>query len=228
MSALFSNLLRARSFPSSTRTSPPIGERKDVQESRSSNSKRYGYVKSKDRTHSTRQDIVKGSKITKQAHIPSSAKAKKADKRNWNFFDLLKFSGRLQTHENEDSLEGETLVDEEPPIKCELADKDEVTMAVEETLHEPLDNGNGSCLPFEDRAFQPDDERIQDWSEDEVWVFNRLVMRGQEPILPYELASEFPSWPDALFSDEQDKVVINNISRSTINRAYTSHSTGPS
>ena len=174
MSAFFSNLLRTHGFSSSTRSSPPPSKRAGVQKSSSSKGKKDGNVKFKKHAQSTRQDDVKGSKISKVVKAPSSSnKAKQLGKRNWNIFDLLKISGNLQTHENGDCLEGDTLVDDDPPIKCEGGGKSEVTMAVEETLHEPFDTRSDSCLPFEDQAFQPDDERIQDWSDDEVWIFNR-------------------------------------------------------
>ena len=193
--------------------------------SSSSSSQKDGFNKSRNGAQHPRQDRFKANRISKGVKVvPSSTKAQRVRKRKWNFLDLLHISGLSNNHVDKVTLEGDTLVDNEISIKCEDGgDKSEVTAAVEETLLESYDDRSDSCLPFEDRAFHPDDERIQDWSDDEVWIFNKLIMRGQEPILPYELASEFPSWPDILFSNDPDKIVINNISRSITNRMYAFH-----
>lgn len=229
MSNLIPSFANAPDFLlSSMRTSPSVAKRENVQTPSSSDetkSRRHANVKSKDNGQINHRQKVNGSRIAKRVNAPSSfAKAEKAGKRAWNFLGLLKFSERPQTHDDEESLEGETLVEDDRPIKCEEeGEYDEetegvVTTVEEDTFFEPIDGDTASFTPSEDKAFQPGDERIQDWSEEELWTFNKLIMRGREPLLPYELASEFPSWPDILFSRNQEEVFISNISRSTTNR----------
>ena len=229
MSNLISSFRNApdSSLPS-MRSSPAASKRGDEQKASTSDgtrSRKHANVKSQDDSRIIRRKRVNGSKITKRVNAPTSfAKAKKADKWDWNIFNLLKYCERPQSHIDEESLEGETLVEDDRPIKCEEEDEYDketegvVTTVEEDTFFEPINGDTASFTPSEDKAFQPGDERIQDWSEDELWTFNKLIMRGREPLLPYELASEFPSWPDILFSRNRDKVFISNISRSTTNR----------
>ena len=224
MPALFANFARARGFFSSSITTSSAAKRRGRRKPPSSKEmkgNKNGKAKSQNDTEVTGRNNVKGGKVTKRVDIPSSStKAKKASNQRWNFFDLLNFFERPQICSNGESLGGETLMEDEPSIKCEGETEGEVTIVVEEELLKPIDGESDAFIPFQDVAFQPGDERIQDWSDDEIWIFNKLVMRGQEPLVPYELASEFPSWPDVLFSKDQDRVVIRNISRSTTNRAY--------
>ena len=167
----------------------------------------------------SQQDRTKGSKIRKRANKSTPQKAKiKIMERNWNIPSLLKFYERSQTSSNEETLEGDTLIEDAVVIKCEDEDEDETTIMVEENFSESAQGTENACVSFQDRTLRLDDPRLEDWSDDEIWVLNKLVMRGQEPLLPYELASEFPSWPDILFTKNQTKIVINNISRSTTNR----------
>ena len=174
------------------------------------------------------QDGIKGHKISKKIDksTPSLKAKAKASKRKWNIPGMMEVYEQSQMSSTGENLEGETLIDDEPLIKCEDEDEGEgdATMVMEEDSLEPSQTTNNACLSFQDRILQRDDPRIEDWSEDEIWVFNKLVMRGHEPLLPYDLAAEFPSWPDILFSKIETKVVISNISRSTTNRTNTAPS----
>ena len=58
------------------------------------------------------------------------------------------------------------------------------------------------------RCFSPNDPRIADWSEDEIWLSNRLARRGLEPLFPHSLIMNYPTFPKRLFSRDPHRVFL--------------------
>ena len=224
MSTFLESLSRAYDFFLSpnkeSRSTAESREQRSLSPTRMGKSDQSGNDRSKKTKKAIRQDRTKSIKINKHVvKSTSSTKARvNASERTWNIPGILKFYERSQMSSNGETLEGETLMDDGLSISCEAENAGAATIVVEEDFPEPDQRTNNANISFQDRTLQRDDPRIEDWSEDEIWVFNKLVMRGQEPLLPYELASEFASWPDILFSKDQTQFVISNISRSTTNR----------
>ena len=69
-------------------------------------------------------------------------------------------------------------------------------------------------IVIQKKAFEPEDERLKQWSADEIWVMNKLLNRGREPLLPKEMAAQFTSWPDNLFSTDPTKTFVTAIGSS--------------
>ncbi len=60
------------------------------------------------------------------------------------------------------------------------------------------------------RVFSYDDPRVAKWTQDEIWLFNKLAMRGLEPLLPQSMAMDFQSFPDRLFSRNPSRVFLSS------------------
>ncbi|KAI4255132.1 MAG: hypothetical protein LQ352_002702 [Teloschistes flavicans] len=63
----------------------------------------------------------------------------------------------------------------------------------------------------EDEVYTPtaeDLEVMKNWSEDEVWIFNKLNMRGFEPLMPETWSIGFLTLSSGIFSDDDSEWVI--------------------
>ena len=58
------------------------------------------------------------------------------------------------------------------------------------------------------REAQGYDLRAAGWSEDAIFLFQKLGMRGFEPLLPYGWVEDFKSLPTDLFTPNMDKAFI--------------------
>ena len=119
---------------------------------------------------------------------------------NWNVPILNKFLDSLdqaEGHPGESCLEGDTLVHQE-----RLDDP------ASNTLVNIEDEGG---LEHDDRFLDPDDVRFQDFSAEEIWLFNKLSRRGMEPLLPAAWQLDFDSFPDDLFSEDENEAFISNV-----------------
>ncbi len=182
----------------------------------------------KTKTKSNREDSSKSYRVSKHANDNSSSKKKtKRTLQKWNLANLPQSYEQAALTSDEDdhedsSFEGETFAENKEntmEIKREAESEDEnATLVEEEDSQSPTEAEDVSITEIQARILEADDPRIEDWSEDEIWVFNKLVMRGREPLLPFELSSEFPSWPDMLFTRNSSKIVIGNHRCSMTNR----------
>ncbi len=114
-----------------------------------------------------------------------------------------------------DDLEGDTLLSESPiaPGDFKIGSADEVD-ANEDTIL--VDDGQ---YMNQTMKIDVDEERkrrhkqgreLRDagWSEDAVFLFQKLGMRGFEPILPIEWIDDFETLPEDLFTAKLDKAFI--------------------
>ena len=49
------------------------------------------------------------------------------------------------------------------------------------------------------------------WSADEIWLFEKLNRRGQEPLMPELWQWDFPSYPDDIFTVRIERAFIKNL-----------------
>lgn len=122
----------------------------------------------------------------------------------------------LQLHEE---MEGDTLTPQSPlsPDEDEFGSPDEEWDANEDTI--VVDDGRymeqskkidlGAELSR--RTKQARELRDTGWSEDAVFLFQKLAMRGMEPLLPDDWFVDFAALPGDLFTNNIDKAFIRPV-----------------
>ena len=145
------------------------------------------------------QDLhkVKGSRIVKAA---KGQRGKDKRKSIWGLQFLSGLFGKEQDGKGDGELEGDTLVE----------DEDESTL-VEDT--EKLSKSESASLHFEELSHQSlsfYEPQIQQRTDGETWLFNRLSRLGREPLLPPSWAMDFPTFPADLFTSDPARVLVNN------------------
>lgn len=132
------------------------------------------------------------------------------------WFLPLWFSGFGQSQSNdrkeEDDLEGDTMIDDDDGSAAAADYDNDLTLVVDdydggvkggdETAHALQDSN--------DRYLDYDDPRVQDWTEEERWLFTKLTNRGHEPLLHVTWIMDYPTFPDELFTNDESQVYINN------------------
>ncbi|KAH7130474.1 hypothetical protein B0J11DRAFT_483071 [Dendryphion nanum] len=111
-------------------------------------------------------------------------------------------------------LEGDTLINSEGNDEALLrTDADEKWDANEETVlidedryqeHKAIDRKEERMR----REAQGNDLRAAGWTEDAIFLFQKLGMRGFEPLMPYSWVEDFKSLPMDLFTRNMDKAFI--------------------
>ena len=66
-------------------------------------------------------------------------------------------------------------------------------------------------IPKTDRFIRYSDPKYKSWASEEIWLFNKLSRRGYEPLLRLEWQLDFLSFPDNLFSKDEELVHIKNL-----------------
>jgi len=79
-----------------------------------------------------------------------------------------------------------------------------ITKEVEETLKIEADEGT--------RYVDITKQSHPRWSQSEIDLFNKLNNRGFEPMLPSSFKMDFPTVPEALFTDRTERTFINSLS----------------
>lgn len=107
-------------------------------------------------------------------------------------------------------FEGDTLIDQLVSdigaSDDEAWDANEETVVVDEAHYEEKD-----YKPSEERRRrekQADALRDQGWAEDAVFLYQKVAMRGFEPLMPKSWAADFVMMPDSLFTDNNDEAFI--------------------
>jgi hypothetical protein len=112
-------------------------------------------------------------------------------------------------------FEGETLIDGLAEVINPLSeqgwDANEETILVDEARymdehneHKELEAG----IERERRDAQGQELRAAGWTEDAIFLFQKLGMRGFEPLLPYSWIDDFPVLPVNLFTRKMDLAFI--------------------
>lgn len=151
---------------------------------------------------------VKGSRVTKPT--PSKKQSAKSKGKFWARV-LPKFLSKNTSNEAQDEFEGTTLFDEDQFDALDNEDNEATLLDPDVSPGAQLPNPAPNAAADEDQYYTPTAEDLKvmkKWSKDEVWLFQKLNMRGLEPLLPSTWDFEFVTVPDKLFSDDDSKVLI--------------------
>jgi hypothetical protein len=120
-----------------------------------------------------------------------------------------------------DDLEGDTLFpdspvalnrkgeeQEEPGSSADEWDANEETLVVDDGTYMTLQKKINIDEERNRRDQQGSELREAGWSEDAVFLFQKLGMRGFEPILPIGWVHDFETVPEDLFTENLDKAFI--------------------
>ncbi len=154
---------------------------------------------------------VKGSKITKKyVATPSSAtKSAKLQGRFWTKL-LPGLLSQSPQKEAEDDFEGDTLVEDDHNIQDKRSghanlDGDTVIEPEEQQRHVAK-----VSQKHDQHTHELNNQKL--WSKDEVWLLEKLNLRGLEPLMDATWFMDFRSFPIPLFSHNPRQVFINAAS----------------
>ena len=110
-------------------------------------------------------------------------------------------------------LDGDTLIHEtveEPSRESSELDWDanEETMVVDDGQYMEQQKGIDREKERMRREVQGRELRDAGWTEDAVFLFQKLGMRGFEPLLPDDWVNDFPSLPVDLFTHNENKAFV--------------------
>lgn len=132
----------------------------------------------------------------------------KKKKSRWSIPFLARLFVAANEHAREDSLEGDTLV-EESPTQVSPARMKGYTLLVEDK-----EDPKTALDLYKKRSLNQDSCATETWTEDENWVFDKLSKRGYEPLLPASWQLDFPSFPDILFTEDANRTFVKNTNSS--------------
>lgn len=180
---------------------------------------------------------IKGSKITKSTDSRASSSSRSSrggnsskvgtsKPRRQSWLSLLWSLVCSKKNEEEVSdnldLEGATVIGETTPAKSPLLDPSLVKenspasfLALEGDTTLIV---NDSSMLFEDESpeFKEGQANIEElyrgWTEEEIWLFEKLDWRGYEPLLPRRWAGDFLTMYELLFTDDDSVAFIKSVS----------------
>ena len=148
---------------------------------------------------------VKGSRVGKT----KGQNGKDKRKSFWSLQFLSGLFGKEQDEKGDNELEGDTVVENEDPISANELDND--FTLVED--NEELIKAESASLHSEELSNQSlsfHNPQIQQRTDEETWLFNKLSRLGREPLLPRSWNMDFTTFPAYLFSSDPARVVVNN------------------
>lgn len=168
---------------------------------------------------------VKDSRIIK--HV-SSSKSKSmpstSAKYRTRFLSLLPSIISKQKDSYDDSIvspsgdfDGSTVVSGKSSENSPSKDSEAALIEDEESGQGKKVGENNVC-PADSSATKPvmgNVVKYKGWSEDEIWLFERLDNRGFEPLLPLRWAYDFPNLYDCMYARDDAKALINSVSGRT-------------
>ncbi|KAF2626786.1 hypothetical protein BU25DRAFT_394045 [Macroventuria anomochaeta] len=122
----------------------------------------------------------------------------------------------IRSPEGHDGFEGDTLFNTSPisptfdkgGIPDQEVDANDDTMVVDDGTY--LETHKG--ISFDERLLKQQKQRQElqawGWPEDAIFLFQKINMRGYEPIMPIEWVDDLPSLPADLFTERMDKSFI--------------------
>lgn len=118
-----------------------------------------------------------------------------------------------------EDLEGDTLLPYSPNSVGAKAggssadewDANEETMVVDDGAYMEQNKKIDVEVERIRRDQQGRDLRDAGWSEDAVFLFQKLGMRGFEPLLPISWINDFETVPEDLFTEKLDKAFIKSV-----------------
>ena len=141
---------------------------------------------------------VNGSRVVKA----NGQNGKDKRKSFWGLQLLFGLFGKEQDEKGDDELEGDTVVEDEDPIPATELDNDFT-----------LVEDNEESIIFEelsDQSVSYYDPQVQQRTDEDSWLFNKLSRLGREPLLPRSWNMDFPTFPAYLFSSDPARVFVNN------------------
>lgn len=139
----------------------------------------------------------------------------------WNLALWFGGSGKSQSDEcKEEELEGDTVIDDAGSAAAPGYDND-LTLVEDDYDEETKDDE--STGPPQKHSISSLDYKgpcIEDWTEEERWLFTRLRNRGYEPLLHDTWIIDYPQFPDLLFTSDEQQAYINNVHSSTGRGTY--------
>jgi hypothetical protein len=197
---------------------------------------------------------VKDSKITKTSAARASVSGKGSTKKTREKWWVSRLWTRLTSKKNDDKpmenleggpsknihnspkddLEGATVFGDGTPVKS-IPDK---TLIEEETpVRVQITEGDTTLIDDNDptpskgkvsagKETETDDADIyRGWTEDEVWLFEKLDWRGYEPLLPKSWDGDFRTMYDELFTTDDSVAFIKSASGNDYHGKRTLHLT---
>ena len=159
---------------------------------------------------------VKGSKVTKQylATPNSVTKSAKSHGGFWNQFLPGRLSLSPQKQPEED-FEGDTLVGDDENIKDLRSSPTKLDADTLSGPKTPKFKHIKAVKESSDPKHHDEDEEEQNmnnWGKGEVWIFEKLNMRGFESLMDTSWAMDFITFPANLFSPHPHQIFINAVS----------------
>ena len=117
----------------------------------------------------------------------------------------------------EDELEGDTMIedpdDDDNGSVAATPDDNDITIVVDDYDEAGIksDETRHALQKYGDRYLDYDDVRVQEWTEEERWLFTKLTNRGFEPLLHATWVLDYPQFPEQLFTSDESRVYINNV-----------------
>ena len=165
--------------------------------------------------HNSGMDLrkVKDGKIVKKDR-PDQQRKKRAS--FWNLASWFSGSGERQGDDDVgEDLEGDTMVDDAGSAGGPEDDNDH-TLVVDGYDEGIKGDRAAHVLKSNSNIYlNHDDARIQEWTEEERWLFAKLAFRGHEPLLHSTWIMDYATFPDQLFTNDEKQVYINNTHTST-------------
>lgn len=122
----------------------------------------------------------------------------------------------MRSLEGHDVFDGDTLFNTSPisPTFDKVGDPDLEVDANDDTV--VVDDGayleTHKGISFDERLLKQQKQRQElqaaGWPEDAIFLFQKINMRGYEPIMPIEWVDDLPSLPADLFTERMDKPFI--------------------
>lgn len=154
---------------------------------------------------------VRGSRVTKcQVATPkSTAKSVKSKVKFWERV-LPRILYQSPQKEAEDEFEGSTLIEDDRYIKEEPSvddnlEGDTILGSPQHELTKPPQKVAASVV-------EPEDKRSKEWSKNEVWLLEKLNLRGLEPLMDATWHLDFPVLAPVLFTYDPSRTFINSAS----------------
>lgn len=155
---------------------------------------------------------VKGSRITKNSPKNSSKKSG----RHSNYWGLQSLFAKNKTGEAElrrdvADLEGDTLIENTAILQGSNFENDTTIIA-------DIDDALGDPEITAELGDEPHD--YAGWTEDEIWLLERINMLGSEPLLHLTWALDFPTLVPELYTMDDSRVLIKAINGNTCHGEY--------
>lgn len=146
---------------------------------------------------------VKGSRITKN----SPKKSSKKPGRRSNYWGLQSLfaedqTGEAEVRRDEADLEGDTLIENPAILQDPNFENDTTIIAdIDDALEDPEVTAELGDEPHD----------YAGWTEDEIWLLERINMLGSEPLLHLTWALDFPTLVPELYTMDDSRVLIKAI-----------------